>query len=244
MSERPAIIAALPREVGALVKGWQRHELAGHVTVYTNGNAVVACAGMGGARAALAVEAAMAAMPVTALISAGLAGACDPTLRAGEIVRSSVVIDSRTGERFHGGERDDDLTGERDGGRSCGPESGLVLVTADAVAGVREKARLFASYNAAAVDMEAAAVARLARAHGLPFRAIKAISDEADFEMEGISRFATADGQFREAAFALHTALRPRQWGKAIALARNSGAAIRALTEALRAELDWYGRQD
>jgi adenosylhomocysteine nucleosidase len=233
MSECPAIIAALPREVSALVKGWQRRELAGRVVLFTKGDAVVACAGMGGARAALAVEAAMAAMPVTVLISAGLAGACDPMLRVAEIVRAGVVIDSRTGERF-GAQADDAKLG--------GTLSGQVVVTADAVAGVREKARLFASYHAAAVDMEAATVARLARAHGLPFRAIKAISDEADFEMEmeGLSRFATADGQFREVAFALHTALRPSQWGKAIALARNSGGAIRALTAALRAELDWY----
>jgi adenosylhomocysteine nucleosidase len=230
MSEFPAIIVALPREVGALVKGWQRRELAGRVIVYTKGNAVVACAGMGSARATLAVEAAMAAMPVTALISAGIAGACDPALRVGEIVRASVVIDSRTGERF--------------AAQSDSARSERVLVTADAVAGVREKARLFASYSAAAaVDMEAAAVARLARAHGLPFRAIKAISDEAGFEMDGVDRFATADGQFREAAFALHMALRPWQWGKAIALARNSSTAVAALTGALQGELDWYREQ-
>lgn len=231
MSECPAIIAALPREVSALVKGRGWRRLPGRIVVYTSGNAVVACAGMGGARAALAVEAAMAAMPVTALISAGLAGACDPALRVGEIVRAGVVIDSRTGESF---------ATQADGPHSDGPHSGQVLVTADAVAGVSEKARLFASYHAAAVDMEAATVARLARAHGLPFRAIKAISDEAEFEMEGLARFATADGQFREAAFALSTALRPRQWSKAIALARNSGRALAALTGALRGELDWY----
>jgi adenosylhomocysteine nucleosidase len=234
MSERPAIIAALPREVSALVKGWERRNLPGRVVLFTSGNGVVACAGMGGARAALAFEAAMATMPVTALISAGLAGACDPALRVGEIVRAGMVIDSRTGERFDG------RTGERLAAQSDAALSEQVLVTGDAVAGTHEKARLFASYHAAAVDMEAATVARLARAHGLPFSAIKAISDEAEFEMEGLARFATADGQFREGAFALHTALRPRQWGKAIALARNSGEAIQALTAALRAELDWY----
>jgi adenosylhomocysteine nucleosidase len=137
-----------------------------------------------------------------------------------------MVIDSRTGERF--------------GAQSDGPQFEQVLVTTDAIVGVREKARLFTSYHAAAADMEAATVARLARAHGLEFRAIKAISDEADFEMEGLARFATADGQFREGAFALSTALRPRQWSKAIALARNSSKALSALTDALRGELDWY----
>ena len=40
------------------------------------------------------------------------------------------------------------------------------------------------------------------------FHAIKAISDEADFEVEG-SRGSLPEGQFREGAFALHAALRP-----------------------------------
>jgi len=222
MKECPAIIAALPREVSGLVKGWARQQLPGHVVVYTNGDAVVACAGMGVSRAALAVEAAMAAMPVTSLISAGLAGACDPALRVGEIVRAGIIIDSRTGERL------------------VNSRFRQVLVSGDAIASVREKARLHASYAAEAVDMEAAALARLAQAHGLEFEAIKAISDEADFEIEGLSRFATKDGQFREAAFALHTALHPAMWGKAIALGRNSNKALVSLTAALNAELDWY----
>ena len=222
MKQCPAIIAALPREVSGLVKGWKTQHLSGNVVVYTNGHAVVACAGMGAARAAFAVKAAMTAMPVTMLISAGLAGACDPALHVGDVVRPGIMIDSRTGERFGDGARDE------------------VLVTADAVAGIVEKARLRASYHASIVDMEAAAVARLARAHCFDFRAIKAISDEAGFELESLSRFATSDGQFREAAFALHAALRPKMWGKVIALARNSGKAVASLTDALRAELDLY----
>ena len=220
MKECTAIIAALPREVNALVKGWERREVGQRVFVWTNGSAVVACAGMGAARAALACEAAMKAVPVTVLISAGLAGGCDAKLRVGDVVRAGVVIDSRTGERFEG-------EGER----------GEVLVTGEGIAGVREKARLHASYGASAVDMEAAAVARIARAHGLKFRAIKAISDEAEFAMEGLERFATAEGQFREGAFALYAVVRPWMWG-VIALGRNSGKALDMLTEALRAEID------
>jgi adenosylhomocysteine nucleosidase len=225
MKACPAIIAALPREVSALVKGWKRRQLAGQVFVYSDGEAVVACAGIGAARAKVAVEAAIAAMPVTDLISVGLAGACDPKLRVGEIVRAGVVIDSGSGERFEE------------------PEFRQVLVSTSAIASLGEKARLYATYAAAAVDMEAAAVARLAQQRGLGFRAIKAISDEADFEVEGLGRFATADGQFREGAFALHAALRPAMWGKVIALGRNSSAALAALTEMLRGELDWYRRR-
>lgn len=224
MSQIPAMIAALPREVRALVKGWERRRIAGGV-VYTNGDAVVACAGMGAARMALAVQAAMDVLPVTDLISVGLAGACDPKMRVGEIVRAGVVVDARTGERFEDA------------------QFKQVLVSSDAIANAKEKARLHASYSAAAVDMEAASVARLAQAHGLGFHAIKAISDEAEFEMEGLARFSTAEGQFREAAFALHAALRPAMWSKVIVLGRNSSKAVDALTEALRGELDWYRKR-
>jgi len=218
----PALIAALPREVKELVRGWKKTELPGNVLVWTNGSAVVVCAGMGAGRAALAVEAARAAGPVTALVSVGLAGACDPTLRVGDVIRVGVAIDSLTGEQY---------------GDS---QFKQVMVTADRIVGVREKRRLFASYWAAAVDMEAAAVARLAAAHGLDFQAVKAISDEAAFEMEELSRFATEDGQFREGAFALHAALRPWLWPRMIALGRNSTRAVDALTPALRETLDWY----
>jgi adenosylhomocysteine nucleosidase len=222
MKPCPGIIAALPREVSALVKGWETRQLPDRVLVYTKGDAVVACAGMGAKRVALAVEAAMAKMPVTALISVGLAGACDPALKVGEIVRAGVVIDSSTGEQF------------------SESQYKQVLVSANGIASVSEKARLLAECNADAVDMEAASVARLARQKGLEFHAIKAISDEADFEVEGLSRFATADGQFRTTAFALYTAVRPASWAKVIALGRNSSKALNALTAALNAELDWY----
>jgi adenosylhomocysteine nucleosidase len=226
MKECPAIIAALPREVSALVKGWERRQLPGQIMVYTNGYAVVACAGMGANRATLAVEAAIAAMPVTALISAGLAGACNSALGVGKVVRAGVVIDYDTGERF------------------SNSQLNQVLVSTDAVASVIEKARLRSLYNADAVDMEAATVADLARTHGITFQAIKAISDAADFEVDGLSKFATTDGQFREGSFVLHAALRPMMWGKVIALGRNSGKALTALTEALRVELDWYRKRD
>jgi adenosylhomocysteine nucleosidase len=216
------IIAALPREVTALVHGWKRRQCPGGVLVYTDGRAVGACAGLGAVRAELAVSAAMASMPITRLLSVGLAGACDPTLRVGDIIRAGLVIDDHTGERF-----EDDRYNQ-------------VLVTSNSIASVSDKQRLVRLYGAAAVDMEATAVARLARQHGLEFSAIKAISDEADFALDGLSRFATPDGQFREAAFALHTAVRPATWGKVIALGRNSSKAVTALTNALRSELDWY----
>jgi adenosylhomocysteine nucleosidase len=177
---------------------------------------------MGAGRVALAVEAALAAAPLTALLSAGVAGACDPAMRVGAIVRAGVVIDVQTGERYDNS------------------QFRQVLASVAEIASVQEKRRLYAAYYASAVDMEAATVGRLARAHGLYFGTVKAISDEAEFELQELGRFATADGQFREAAFAMYAMVRPRMWGKLLALAGNSKRAIAALTEALEGELRWY----
>lgn len=222
MKECPAIIAALPREVKHLVRGWQEHRLPNKTIVYTNDSAVVACAGMGSARATLAVQAAMAMKPVTALFSVGLAGACDPSLKIGEIVRAGVVVDTQSGERY------------------SDSQFSQVLVSAPAIASVREKQRLYESYRASAVDMEAATVARIAQAHNLPFQAIKAISDDASFELQDLARFATKDGQFREAAFAAYAVAQPRLWSKLFQLAGNSKRAIQSLTAELESQLDWY----
>jgi adenosylhomocysteine nucleosidase len=220
MSRITGIIAALPREVAPLVKGWKTEKLPGNRVVYVRDDVVVACAGMGPSQVALAVTAARALLPVTELISVGLAGACNPAVRVGDVVRPGVVIDRNTGERFLDEQYD------------------TVLVSTSAILSVAEKERLRVAYGAAAVDMEAATVARLARAHGLKFQAIKVISDGADFNMGGLAGFATEDGQFREGAFALHAAVRPWMWGRLMSLARNSSKAVKALNEAVRAELD------
>jgi adenosylhomocysteine nucleosidase len=226
MRECPAIIAALPREVKHLVGGWQRHQPADQVVMYSNEHAVVAHAGMGSERAAMAVQAAMALRPVTALLSVGLAGGCDPSIRVGDIVRAGVVVDTLSGERFNN------------------TEFRQVLVSASHIASVREKQRLFASYSASAVDMEAATVARIAQGHNLPFRAIKVISDDASFEMQELGRFATQSGQFRGTAFAAYSVVRPRLWSKLAQLAGNSKLALEALTTELESQINWYRQRD
>jgi adenosylhomocysteine nucleosidase len=171
---------------------------------------------MGGVRVLLAVNALLAADAVESLVSTGLAGGCDPALPVGSLVHAATVVDAQSGARFSG------LGGA------------ATVVTTHSIASVQEKQRLFASYGAAAVDMEAATVARLAQMHGLNFRAIKAVSDAHDFELSALSRFASPHGHFRTGAFALHTALRPRSWRHAMKLGAGSQRALRSLTETLK----------
>lgn len=209
-----ALIAALPREIASLVRGTRPDAtlLRRNIHLHRLPGAIVAAAGMGAARAAFAVEAALAAAPIGTLVSTGLVGACTSALHPGEVSEAGLVIDADTGERF----------------TTRSPQS-PTLVTTPGIASVSEKSRLAATYNASMVDMEAATVARLASAHSLGFRAIKAVSDAHDFELAALNRFATPDGQFRTLAFALHTALRPQLWSTASALGRHSSLALRNL---------------
>lgn len=226
VNSRIAIVAALPREIAQLVRGVAADAQLRQqgVYLYRLPKAVVVAAGMGAARAEMAVQAALAEGGVDLLISTGLAGACIPTLQAGEVAEAGIVVDGQSGTRY-----------------AAGQGSGLVLVSAGAIASVREKARLSRSYLAGMVDMEAATVARLASANGLEFRAIKGISDAHDFELEALEQFAGENGVFRTASFALYTALRPGTWGKAMQLGRNSKCALAALTARLIAVIESDG---
>jgi adenosylhomocysteine nucleosidase len=214
-----AIIAALPREIAGLVGGTKVDAalLKDGVWLYRVESAVVVAAGMGAERAAVAVEAALLIGDVGMLISTGLAGGCVAGVEAGSVMEAGMVVDACTGERF-----------------IAGAGSGVTLVSARAIASVAEKARLAENFGASMVDMEAAAVARLALARGVGFRAIKGVSDGCEFELSALAKFEGERGSFRTGAFAAYTAVRPWTWGKAIALGRGSAKALAALEVVLR----------
>jgi adenosylhomocysteine nucleosidase len=214
-----AIVAALEREVCGLVGGVQRieREHDGRKFVFFElDESVVVCGGIGVEAARRASEAVIALYHPPSIQSVGFAGALQSNLRVGDVMQPAVVIDARDGSRI-----------EIEGGEG-------VLLTFGAVASRQQKNKLAQAYAAQAVDMEAAAVAAAARAHGVPFAAIKVISDELDFEMAETARFIDAQGRFKTSHFALFLALRPWLWRRAFQLALNSGKAASVLSEHLK----------
>ena len=220
-STKVAMVAALEREVSLLIKRWNRvereHE-GRRFKFFEGGQTVLVCDGIGAEAARRATEAVLALYQPELVLSAGFAGALDPALKVGDIFTPSSVVDARDGSRVKV------ATGRG------------VLVSAAAVAGVEEKKKLAESYGAQAVDMEAAAVARGAQARGVRFMAVKAISDESDFEMPTLDRFVDEKGQFKTRRFAISATLRPWLWPRLLQLARNGAKASRALC----AELERY----
>lgn len=211
---RVAIVAALEREVSPFVKNWPQttREWDGRSFRFweKEGNSVV-CGGVGAEAARRAAEAAVNLYHPSLLISAGFAGALDPSLSVGDTLTPQQVIDAGDGSRTHA-----------DSGQG-------ILITFDTVADVEQKARFAKSYGGHAIDMEAAAVARAAEAHGIKFLACKVISDSSDTSLPPLTRFIGSDGRFQTLKFVLHIAVRPWRWAAVRRLARDSAKAAKAL---------------
>ncbi len=224
-----AIVAALEREVRNLTRSWTRVEQqydGRRFVFFEREEAVVVCGGIGLDAARRAAEAVISLYHPTRLHSVGFAGALDPDLRVGDLIVASVVIDARDGSRAF----------------VSGVDSQSSLVTYMSVAGVQQKKNLAQAFGAKAVDMEAAAVAAAAVAHGIPFAATKVISDESNFELPEMARFIDPQGHFKTATFTLFVALRPWLWRRVAMLSANSRKAANVLGEHLERRVQDLGR--
>jgi adenosylhomocysteine nucleosidase len=217
---RTAIIAALPGELSPLVHGWP-HSTRNGVRFWAQRNEeeewIAACAGMGQDAASRAFAALEEGGPIDLVFSIGWAGALTHETPTGTAHNVAGVIDARTGERFR-----------------CDAGAGsLWLVTSPRVAGHFEKKRLASTYSAALVDMEAAAIARLAQMRGLPFYAIKGVSDALDDDLPDFNRFLSPAGQLQPVRLALWALLRPKYWPALIRMGENSKKAANGIKESL-----------
>jgi nucleoside phosphorylase len=226
-----AIVAALDRELKPLVDGWNPSTVVFQGKAFRvfehkqeQENLVAVAGGIGCRSAELAARAVIAQYRPQALISAGLAGALIRSLKVGCIVTPNVIMDGINGNEYRC------TLGE-------GLIAGGVLVSASEIAGQESKQKLVENFHALAVDMEAAAVAEVAREAGIGFCCVKAISDESSFPMLPLNQFVTAEGDFLTGKFALWAALRPWIWPRVIVLGRNSRRATRALCDWLKAHV-------
>lgn len=234
---RVAIISAMPGELKPLVRGW-RHERADGVDLWrwsfqdesgVDGEWIAVCAGAGADAARRAFAAAERCGPLDRVISTGWAGALSEDYQPGQAFWAAGTIDALTGERFAAAEP------------FAAEPSNVWLVTSPRVADAAEKQRLASTYGAALVDMEAAAVARLAEARGIPFACVKGVSDGFRERLPDLNRFIGAHGQFLLARFILFAVFRPWCWPALQRMGENSSKAAQAIAAALLANLDPSG---
>jgi adenosylhomocysteine nucleosidase len=211
--KRIAIVAAMPVELAPLLGKTQSQQIDG-VELFELPEAMVAVGGIGEKHARHAAEVVIEHAQPTLLVSAGIAGAISPGLRVGDVGRIREVVDVATGERY--------LTGGGD----------WVLATSQDVSDAAEKQSLLTKYGADVVDMEGAAEAQVAKERGIQFAALKAISDDATFEMPPLNRFID-EGKFDTRRFLVYVALHPRWWGTLGKIKKNSEIATANLCQAV-----------
>jgi adenosylhomocysteine nucleosidase len=204
MSPRAGIVAALEREVAPLVRNFTREAGQPGLMVFRQGDVTLVCGGIGLRPATSATRWIIAQHKPEVVMSVGFAGALVPDCKVGDVVTPGTVIDGDTGESF-----------SVSGGRG-------VLVSTLAVASETGKREFAAKYGAKAVDMEAAATARVAQENGIAFFAVKVISDEVGFAMPAMERFVDEAGQFHTFELLAYAAVRPRLWPVLVRLGANS----------------------
>jgi hypothetical protein len=195
---------------------------------FENGETLLVCAGMGAAAARHSAETVVSRLRPSFLISAGLAGALVEGWKVGQVMIPNTIIDSVS--RRH-------IAWNWANKLDPAPVGG-VLLSGSEVAGPEAKRLLARQYGGQAIDMEAEAVAAVAAAAGVPFLAVKAISDEWDFPMPDLAPYIDGQGRFRTGRFLLHTVLHPYTWRVVSRLASQSAQASRELCRELRRLLE------
>jgi len=217
---RVAIISALSGELKPLVKGWP-HSERGNIQFWAQRTEeeewIAACAGMGESAAMRAFAAIEDGGPIDLVFSVGWAGALKGEVAPGSAHNVAGVFDANTGERFN-----------------CDAHAGSRwLVTSPRVADKVEKQRLAGSYRADLVDMEAAAIARLALMRSIPFYCIKGVSDGFDAKLPDFNRFIGRNGQLNLMDLVLFSIVRPQYWPSLLRMGENSKRASLAIRESL-----------
>ncbi len=220
MAGRIAIVCAMAVEIKPLVRRWGKVRERG-LTFFESEMAVAVVAGIGSAPAALAAMTLVAREQPSCLVSAGFVGALRRDLRVGDVLSPQAVINVATGRRFVS--RDLEAKG--------------TIVSGRAIAGEERKRELREQFGADAIDMEGAGVASIAESCGLPFFAMKAVSDEMDFPLPPMNEFVDAAGKFHVAGFAAKALVHPKWWRPTWALARNSHRASLELCRALEHQI-------
>lgn len=211
---RVGIVTAMATEVWPLIRDWEKNPH--RPDFFESEDAVLLCGGIGYEAGKRAAEALIEHAKPDVLIATGLAGGLKPEWTLGRTMAAAEVVDEANGRRF----------------RTAYGEG--TVISSRQIARAAQKRELASRFAADIVDMEGAAVAEVAEAHGLPFLAVKAVMDDMDFELPPLQDFVDAEGRFHHARFGLWAAWHPWWWLATAQLKMRSDRAAAALAMKLR----------
>ncbi len=166
------------------------------------------------------------------ILAAGFAGALHEAYSEGDVLVATDVIDPE-GNRWPA-----TWPGELPLGGDCPPlHRGRLLTMPKLVATPQQKRALAAQYDAVAVDMESAAIARLCQQADVPFGCVRSISDSVHTAISPRLLSLLAGGQVSPLRLLAAFLRSPQLVGDVWRLARSTRGAADQLAKALRALL-------
>ena len=233
---RLGIVAAYRWEVAPLLRQQRRITRVGrqeYLMKLRGTDAALIVSGAGAENARRAAEHLISSYALRGLLSLGFAGGLKEGIAVGDLIVAEEVIE--------------EIGGEEAGARRypCQPETfpapgsqrGILVTVQAVVAQASQKAALRARWGALAADMEAAGVARAAQAAGLPFAALKAITDGPDTSLAiDFQNCQREDGRLSSSKILLAGMRGFAEFRTLWMLAKNSRLAARNLARALGSE--------
>jgi len=223
------IVVALPQELGTLTT---RKVVKGQCVFLTDSLAL-AYSGAGANNAEAAAQL-LIAQGATRLISWGCAGALSANLTSGDLVLADELIDAdgviiSIDHEWH---RRVKTVLEKTACQSSGfaLRCGSLLESKTLVATSRDKQQLHRQSAAIALDMESVAVAKVARAHALPFLVIRAIADPVTMDLpQAVSHALNEQGDVQLGKLLTYLLTHPSELKGLITLGQHFNAAKRTL---------------
>ena len=223
------VLAAMARELRPLARTLRmRAGPVGGLPAWRGRGIVAVAVGVGPERASAGTAQVLGQVRARRVLVVGVAGALDPALEVGDLVRPEAVVDVRTARV---------LVASRGGV----PRSG-VLATVDQIflRGDGQAAGTSAPPlpdGATVVDMETAAIAAVADARGVGWDVVRAISDVAGTLTPDVAALLSPDGRVRLSAAVRLVLRHPQAAGRLVRLGVDTNRALKAMTGAVVREL-------
>jgi len=189
---------------------------------------IVGISGMGAGLANEQSRNILSGIDASAFIFAGFAGGLADDLSPGDVVIAKSILDEDSGNSFA---CDENLLGIS---LTSTVHIANILTVGRVVSSSEQKSELFKRYGCAAVDMESASAALVAKESGIPFLAVRAILDtQSESIPASLSKLVDNSGQPLPGKAALNFLLQPSLIGQAIRLSRGSRLAANSLARIL-----------
>jgi adenosylhomocysteine nucleosidase len=224
------VLFALPEETRPFRKRLQSFPTSSHV--------YLRCSGVGAERAAsTADDVAVVAAPGDVLLICGFAGGLTSEMKPGSLIVADSVIDHLTGQNY---KPDSELLYAAESVRLSGVsvQRGTLMTGNRVLVTAGEKRQFAEQSGGVAVDMESAGAAQVAQKYGVPWLAVRAITDGVDDDLPlDFNALADASGNVHRGRILLATLTHPWKIPALIRLGKRSSLAAENLAAFLEALL-------